>query len=242
MSQGVLDADQLAILVVDDDPAMVSLIAEAMLREEHLVVTASSAEQGLEQLPWYTFHVAFIDHRLPEMDGLVLAEYLHAHNPDMQVALVTGDDEPRLRDSVQARGLTFIQKPFELAQLYAVVDAYRLRREEQRRAEHAREDPHFAPPIEEWAADLTAVYDLPSVPQRIAEALSKRIKEALNNLRSTRFNERDRVIALAGLLTARVLGIDLPKAREGETLYDAYDALMRLHFRRTEFGGGRPGG
>jgi DNA-binding response OmpR family regulator len=236
MTRGLVEADQLAILVVDDDPAMISLIAEAMLRDDHLVVTATSAEKGLEQLPYYTFHVAFIDHRLPEMEGIVFAGYLRENNPEMQVALVTGESAPRVREEAREHGITFIRKPFELADLYAVVDTYRQRVAERLGAEHNLADPHFAPLFAEIIDELPAIYGLAGVSSRISDGIAKRIKESLNQLRTGgRYNERDRLIALAGLLTARVLGLDLPRVREGETLYDQYDAIMHQHGRRTEF-------
>jgi CheY-like chemotaxis protein len=236
MSTSFLEGDQLAILVVDDDPAMVTLIAEAMLRDDHLVVTAHSAEKALEQLPYYKFHIAFVDHRLPEMEGMVFAGYLRENNPEMQVALVTGETEPSVREEARRHGLTFIHKPFHLGHLYGVVDAYHLRMEERRRLDAERSDPQYAPVFAEIAGELTRIYGLAGVSARLSDAIAKRIKESLSHLRSEgRYSERDRLIALAGLLTARVLGLDLPRAGEGESLYERYDALMVLHGRRTEF-------
>ena len=52
---------------------------------------------------------------------------------------------------------------------------------------------------------------------------------------ASRYTERDRVIALSGLITAKVLGIDLPHASDGLSLYEEYDRLMQEHGRRTEF-------
>jgi hypothetical protein len=77
---------------------------------------------------------------------------------------------------------------------------------------------------------------MPGVPERIQSRLVTTIKRCLNDLRSVgRYTERDRVLALSGLLTARVLGIDLPRVPSGRTPYEEYDELMRLHGRRTEF-------
>ena len=53
-----------------------------------------------------------------------------------------------------------------------------------------------------------------------------------------RYTERDRVLALSGLLAARVLGVDLPRLPSGRTPYEEYDEIMRQHGRRTEFGDG----
>ena len=80
-------------------------------------------------------------------------------------------------------------------------------------------------------------FGIPKVPGRITERLVGTLKRSLANLRSvSRYNERDRVVALSGLLTARVLDVDLPRTSTGLTLYEEYDRLMQSHGRRTEFG------
>jgi hypothetical protein len=42
-------------------------------------------------------------------------------------------------------------------------------------------------------------------------------------------------MALSGLLTARVLGVTLPRAKNGVTLFEEYDRLMLERGRRPEF-------
>ena len=65
----------------------------------------------------------------------------------------------------------------------------------------------------------------------------------MNNLESaSRYTERDRVLALSGLLTARVLGLAVPKTKSGLTLFEEYDRVMLERGRRTEFGAGSAGG
>ena len=83
---------------------------------------------------------------------------------------------------------------------------------------------------------LPDTFEIPSVPSRIESRLTETIKRSLNNLRSAnRYNERDRVVALTGLLSARVLGLHLPKTNTDRTLYEEYDALMVERGRRREF-------
>ena len=84
------DTGILHILVIDDDPSMCEILSALFLSEGYLVITADSAEKGLEQLPFYTFDVAFIDQYLPGMEGLVFGEYLGKNNPEMEIVLITG--------------------------------------------------------------------------------------------------------------------------------------------------------
>src|SRR5688572_19886173 len=92
-----MEREQLNVLVVDDDPNMRDLLAEVIHRSEHQVVTAESAEEAMQLLPYWTFQVAFLDQNLPGMEGLLIGEFLRKNNPDMMLALVTGDDDRRLQ-------------------------------------------------------------------------------------------------------------------------------------------------
>ena len=51
------------------------LLVDIIGRGGHQAVPVASAEEGLELLPIWTFQVAFIDQRLPGMEGLVLGQY-----------------------------------------------------------------------------------------------------------------------------------------------------------------------
>lgn len=227
---------QLNILVIDDDPAMRTLLVDIIQKREHQVVVAESAEEGLELLPFWTFQVAFLDHNLPGMEGVVLGEYLRRNNTDMTIAMVTGSDDPRIEKKSRDLALRFIPKPFSVEAILRVIDdtveAARERDERRQRGE----DPDFEPPIARFVEDIEGCYGIPKVPSRIQGRLIETLKRSLNNLRTaSRYTERDRVVALSGLLTARVLGVDLPRSSAGRTLYEEYDELMKERGRRTEF-------
>lgn len=230
------DSEQLNVLVIDDDADLRKLLVDVVLGRGHQVVPAASAEEGLALLPLWTFQVAFLDQRLPGMDGLVLGEYLRRNNPDMTIALVTGEEETKLVRTARDLSITFIAKPFDVRAIQRVLDdtLSAAQAREERRLSQA--DPDFAPPFARHAADVLQAFEMPGVPGRIEERLVATIKRKLNELRSVgRYTERDRVIALSGLLCARVLGLDLPKLPSGATLYEEYDAIMRQRGRRTEF-------
>jgi DNA-binding NtrC family response regulator len=228
-------AEQLNILVIDDDPAMRTLLGEIIARGEHQVVPVASAEEGLKVLPFWTFQVAFIDQNLPGMEGLVMGEYLRGNNPDMTIALVTGDDDRKLQRRSRDLDIVFIRKPFDVKEILGVVGRYLEGAAERRERRLRREDAYFDPPLGEMRGEVAAAYDAPRVPERVSDRLAETIKRSLNNLRSvSRYNERDRVIALSGLMAADVLGIELPHADE-RTLHQEYDELMRQHGRRIEF-------
>ena len=228
--------DQLYILVIDDDPEINQIIAEAFLNKGHMVITATSAEEGLEQLPYHTFQVAFIDQNLPRMDGIMLGGYLRRNNPNMQIALITGERDPRLQEESEQLGIRFIPKPFTFGQLMEVTDLYQQQATHQQERLRLQSDPDYNPRFNTHYVELPTYYSLPNLPDRIGDALIRRIKECLNNISSAaRYNERDRIAALSGLLTAKVLAVTLPKRPDGSTLFEYYDKIMHKTGQRPEF-------
>ncbi len=230
-----MEHEQLNILVIDDDRAIRELLAEIISRVEHQVVTAASAEEGLEVLPFWTFQVAFIDHKLPKMDGLVLGEYLRRNNPDMTIALVTGDDDRKVQRKSRDLSIVYIQKPFNVSAILGVIDTYLHGAQSRQERRLAKQDEAFEPQLATYVDEIAASFAMPSVPSRIESRLVETVKRSLNNLRSVgRYNERDRVVALSGLLCAKVLGVSLPKSGD-LSMYEEYDERMRQHGRRPSF-------
>jgi hypothetical protein len=157
----------------------------------------------------------------------------------MTVALVTGAPEPALEKESEALGLEFIAKPFGVAAILDVIAKYQRAAEEREKARWQQVDEDFVPPISRFTASLAEYFDMPNVPSRIESRLTNAIKRSLNNLRSvSRYNEKDRIIALSGLISAKVLGIRLPKSSSDRSLYEEYDSLMVERGRRREFGEG----
>lgn len=223
-------AEQLNILVIDDEEEMRTLLVEILLPEQHQIFSVGSAEEGLQLLPYTTFDVAFLDQNLPGMEGLVLGEYLRKNNPQMTVALVTGADDPRLARLGEAHDIRVILKPFEVREILAVIDDHK-------RSVRVSLDPAPGAPVAEKRPSLLdardvlrEAFDDLNVPDRVAEKITRVVRAKLAELRTERrYAESDRVVAYAGLVALRVLGVDAPKLSSGLTLHQEYDALMAKH-------------
>jgi CheY-like chemotaxis protein len=232
------ESDVLNILVIDDDEDMRHFLTDILFSRGHQVMSVGSAEEGLELLPYTTFQIAFLDQNLPGMEGVVLGEFLRKNNPHMKIALVTGSEDRHLDKIGRAFDIEVIRKPFEVAQILDLITAYRseaaARREE--RQKHA--DPEFHLPLSRFFAELPDVFEMPNVPKRVEERLLSAIRDSLTELRSvSRYNERARVMAYAGLLTMQVLRLKIPKSSSGKLLFEEYDELMRSHGRKPDFTG-----
>lgn len=235
------DKGYLDVLVIEDDPQMLELIGASLRAEGHQVIAAGSAERGLEQLPYFTFEVAFLDHQLPGMEGLVLGEYLRQNNPHMQIALVTGAADDRLRRLAEAHGIHVVAKPFEVDELLEIIALYLRLERERLAADEVRATGDLTDDLAAHFASLPELFAVPHVPQRLEELLARRVRQALDQLRFDGGDPaRDRVTAYAGLVAAQVLGLHLPRQKDGQSLFEHYDALMRERGQRPAFAPAAP--
>ncbi|MDZ4126225.1 MAG: response regulator, partial [Hydrogenophaga sp.] len=111
------------ILIVDDDPALLRLLALRLKHEGHEVVQADSAEMALARLDHALPQLLITDLRMGGMDGLALFELVHRRNPLLPVLILTAHGS--IPDAVRAtqRGVFgYLTKPFEARELMAEVD------------------------------------------------------------------------------------------------------------------------
>ena len=109
------------ILVVEDQ-AVLRLHAVATVKHEGLpVLQATNAMDALELLRTNpSVAVLFTDIEMPgEMDGLQLADRVHAERPDVQLVLTSGRIEPS-NDQIADDGV-FLAKPYSPEELTAVL-------------------------------------------------------------------------------------------------------------------------
>ena len=107
------------ILVVEDDPDLLNVIACTMRDEGYRVDTAEDGEEGLSKATSWDYEAIVLDLMLPKLDGWTLLERLR-HVKSVPVLILTAKD----RVSDRVRGLEsgaddYLTKPFELAELRA---------------------------------------------------------------------------------------------------------------------------
>ena len=123
------------VLVVDDDPALLQALPEA-LRLRMVGVTVDTADSGpaaLDRIAARDYDAIVTDIKMPGMDGLALLAEIRRRQPDTPILIITGHGEYDL--SVRAlRGGAYdlIQKPIDrdhfVALLYRAIRAYALNR------------------------------------------------------------------------------------------------------------------
>lgn len=110
------------ILVVDDEPASVRVVARA-LADECRVLTATSARAGLEVLGAEPVALMVVDQRMPEMSGTELLARCAAQQPEIIRVLLTGyTDIETLLEAINAGHVYYyLTKPWEPQELRLVV-------------------------------------------------------------------------------------------------------------------------
>ncbi len=80
------DAD---ILVVDDIAMDLNIIKNLLKPTRVFVSSATNGEEALEKIKDTRFHVVFLDHMMPDMDGVETMERIHEIDPDLPVYALT---------------------------------------------------------------------------------------------------------------------------------------------------------
>lgn len=109
-----------SILIVDDEPGIVSSIGEALRRDGHRVEVASEGRSALHRLEQGGIDLVITDLRMPGMDGMTLLDRMRAMGGCLaETALImTGDTLRAAADPTLAGyGDRVIEKPVDLAVL-----------------------------------------------------------------------------------------------------------------------------
>lgn len=108
------------ILVIDDDPAVISLLKRGLSYEGFAVETASSGTDGLTQAREHAADLVILDVMMPGVNGYDVLSRLRAADEHLPVLMLTGKDAPA--DQVQgldAGADDYVTKPFTFEVLLA---------------------------------------------------------------------------------------------------------------------------
>jgi len=106
------------ILVVDDDPNILKVIRIRLEAEGYRVSTAAKAEDAITLARKGTFHLALIDLKLPEKDGIGVMKELHEIDPELPVIILTAYGTIKSAVSAMSKGAsTYLTKPFDNQEL-----------------------------------------------------------------------------------------------------------------------------
>src|SRR6266850_6308725 len=127
--------DQPRVLLVDDDPALLQALPQALrLRMGGVTVeTADSAAAALDRIAARHYDAIVTDIKMPGMDGLGLLAEIRGRQPDTPTLMITGHGEYDLAlRCLRGGAYDFIQKPIDrdhfVASLHRAIEAHALNR------------------------------------------------------------------------------------------------------------------
>jgi CheY-like chemotaxis protein len=103
-------------LVADDEPDIRDFIGHVLERAGHVVTLAGDGAEVLEHASEESYDLVVVDHHMPRMTGLAVADELRRSSPATKVLIMSGDLD------VGDEHSHFLPKPFNRHEFLAAVD------------------------------------------------------------------------------------------------------------------------
>ncbi len=157
------------MLVIDDDPTVLSSCMRIFEAENFDVVTTASPEEGLSLVLDTYFDVVLCDWMMPGLDGMDVITRLDETSPGSAVVMITGYPSiERATEAMKRGAMDYVAKPFTPDEVVkAVNEAIQRKEAEERKI------------IEKFGAlTKTGQISLPSIDEKILQTLSNAIDES----------------------------------------------------------------
>ena len=114
----------LTALIVDDEPDLAWALQQNLLLDGWQVAVAHTGNAAIAYVTANPLCIAFVDAKLPDMDGLDVIQRIGELRPDVAVVLISGyyyAEDPEVREA-HGKGLIvhFIAKPLDLREVSAL--------------------------------------------------------------------------------------------------------------------------
>jgi PAS domain S-box-containing protein len=122
--ESLLPVEGKEILIIDDEPGIVTALAYLLRRDGYHVDTSNNGRRALEKLQGRAYDLILCDLRMPELDGPGLYRELEEHLPHLlpRVVFLTGDTlSPEAREFLAKTGVSLLDKPFRASDVRRVV-------------------------------------------------------------------------------------------------------------------------
>lgn len=118
------------ILIADDDRVIVATIAEGLEQADYEVIQAKSGKQAIELSGAKSPDLAILDIRMPDVDGIQVAQYLRENTNVPFIFLSAYDDDEIVRQAIEQGALGYLVKPIDVPQIIPTIEAALKRAEE----------------------------------------------------------------------------------------------------------------
>jgi cyclic di-GMP phosphodiesterase len=110
------------VLIVDDEEAIREVVSTLLQSQGYECSAVGNGRLAVEHLKQNSTDLVLSDMLMPEMDGLQLLSWLHSHDPELPMIMVTAmHDVSTALESIRCGAYDYILKPFEKDQLFLSV-------------------------------------------------------------------------------------------------------------------------
>ena len=113
---------QFSLLVIDDEPDLLTLYELTLVREGYVLETAASLEEAMAYLRQRQYSAIITDMRLPDGSGLDLLQWLEASGrPEKAIVITAFGSAENAVEALKAGAYDYLTKPVDLRQFRMVV-------------------------------------------------------------------------------------------------------------------------
>ena len=98
------------ILLVDDNEKFLEKLAERIRLKGYEPYTALNGREAIEITKTNKIHIAVVDQRMPDMDGLVVITKLKEIDSDIKTLLLTAHGDDKLKEATEALDASYFEK------------------------------------------------------------------------------------------------------------------------------------
>lgn len=109
--------EDVSVLIVDDEADMCWALTNILKKEGYNITCTTSGNEASRLIKEKRFDIAFVDIKLPDIDGIKLARIIKKDDPQINIIMISGyyygDDKDIQKGLDNGTYLTFIGKPFD---------------------------------------------------------------------------------------------------------------------------------
>jgi len=114
-------ADNIKILVVDDEPVVIRSCERILKSEGYNVEGALSGREAILKVEENGYDLVLTDLKMPEMDGITLIRWIRKSKPSIGIVVITGyPSQDTIKDALELGIIDYVPKPFTPAVLIDV--------------------------------------------------------------------------------------------------------------------------
>ncbi|MCD6204299.1 MAG: response regulator [Candidatus Marinimicrobia bacterium] len=111
----------LNIIVIDDDPDILDSFKSIFKNSGFNLTCVTGGLRAIEEFHRQTFHIAFIDLYMPDMDGLETLIRLKELNNDLIAVMISGfRNEDMLEKAMKSGAYDYLYKPLDVQDIFGI--------------------------------------------------------------------------------------------------------------------------